>query len=58
MNTCVFEAYSGFTNELQLAIGKTGVIIGVISLQGLCYKNYHFLAKNKSGKATNDAGVI
>jgi hypothetical protein len=44
MNTCVFEAYSGSTDELQLAIGKTGTIIGVISLHGFCYKNYHFLA--------------
>jgi hypothetical protein len=58
MNTCVFEAYSGFTNESQLAKRKTGIIIGVISLKGFCYKNYHFLAKNKSEAAGNDAGVI
>jgi hypothetical protein len=30
MNTYVFEAYSGFTGELQLAIGKTGTVIEVI----------------------------
>jgi hypothetical protein len=30
MNTCVFEAYSGFTDELQLAIEKTGTVIVVI----------------------------
>jgi hypothetical protein len=45
MNTCVFEAYSESTDELQLAIGKTGTVIGVISLHGFCGKNYHFLAK-------------
>jgi hypothetical protein len=47
MNTSVFEAYSGFTDELQLAIEKTGTGIGVILLQGFCHKNYHFLAKSK-----------
>jgi hypothetical protein len=45
MNTCVFEAYSGFTDELQRTIGKTGTVIGVISLHGFCDKNYQFLAK-------------
>jgi hypothetical protein len=27
MNTSVFEEYSGFTDELQLAIEKTGTLI-------------------------------
>jgi hypothetical protein len=58
MNTCVFEAYSGFTNELQLAIGKTGTGIGVILLHGFCHKNYHFLAKNKSNKALKHVSII
>jgi hypothetical protein len=30
MNTRVFEAYSGFTDELQLTIEKAGTGIGVI----------------------------
>jgi hypothetical protein len=58
MNTCVFEAYGGFTDELQLAIGKTGTVIGVISLHGFCHKNYHFLAKNKSNKALKDVSIL
>jgi hypothetical protein len=33
------------SDELQLAIGKTGTVIGVISLHGFCDKNYRFLAK-------------
>jgi hypothetical protein len=58
MNTCVFEAYSGFTNELQLATGKTGTGIGVIFLHGFCHKNYYFLAKNKANKALMDVSII
>jgi hypothetical protein len=58
MNTSVFEANSGFTDELQLATGKTGTGIGVISLHGFCHKNYHFLAKNKSNKALKDVTII
>jgi hypothetical protein len=44
MNTCVFEAFSGFTNELQL-IGKTGAMIGAIKLQKLFHKIAIFLQK-------------
>jgi hypothetical protein len=58
MNTSVFEAYSGFTDELQLAIEKTGTVIGVISLHGFCHKNYHFLAKNKVNKALKGVSII
>jgi hypothetical protein len=58
MNTSVFEAYRGFRDELQLAIGKTGTVIGVISLHGFCHKNYHFLAKNKSNEALKDISII
>jgi hypothetical protein len=32
MNTCVFEAQSGFTDEWKLTIGKTGIMIGAIKL--------------------------
>jgi hypothetical protein len=58
MNTCVFEAYSGFTDELLLAIEKTGTVIVVILLQGFYPKNYHFLAKNKSNMALKDESII
>jgi hypothetical protein len=55
---CVFEAYSGFSDELQLTIGKPGTGIGVILLHGFCHKNYHFLAKNKANKALKDVSII
>jgi hypothetical protein len=43
MNTCVFEAYSGFTNELQQAIRKAGTGVGVILLHGFAIKITIFL---------------
>jgi hypothetical protein len=34
----VFKAYSGFTDELQLAIGKTGTVIGIIHCMDFAIK--------------------
>jgi hypothetical protein len=45
MNTCVFEAQSGFADEWKLIRGKTETIIGAIKLQKLFHKIVNFLQK-------------
>jgi hypothetical protein len=55
MNTSVFEAYSAFTDELQLTIEKTGTGIGVISLKKLPFSSQKHIKQELKGCRYNIA---